>query len=144
MRFNQARFIILAALAGLQACTAEGAGAGAVTGPSVSDIAGAYGLKTFSTTTNGVTTDQVAAGVTLTLTLRRDGTTTGRLFVPIHDREPNLEVDMTGTWTVTGDTVRFDQAADTFVRQTPFLVTPGRLEGEATISDTAIRVSLTR
>lgn len=144
MRFNQARFIILAALAGLQACAAEGAGAGAATGPSVSDIAGAYALKSFSTTTNGVTTDQLAAGVTLTLTLRQDGATAGRLFIPRHDREPDLEVDMAGTWTVAGDTVRFDQAADTFVRQTPFLVFPDGLEGETTASDTTIRVSLTR
>ena len=144
MRLHRTRFIILAAVAGLLACAAAGAGAGAATGPSASDVAGAYFVKTFSTTTDGVTTDQLAAGATLTLTLRPDGTTTGHLFIPVHDRLPDLEADMAGTWTLTGDTVRFEQNADTFVRQLPFQIGPDRLDGEATIGPTTLHVSLTR
>jgi len=111
--------------------------------PSVMDVAGSYSPTTFTTTTGGSTTDQLAAGASLALSLAENGTTTGRLFVP-HGAEGggDLDADMAGTWTLTGRIVNVDQTADTFVRDMPFTVESNRLRGEATFSGTTIRVTL--
>ena len=45
---------------------------------------------------------------------------------------------------LTGDIVRFDQPADTFLRQIPFLAGPNRLDGEVTLDGTTYNVILTR
>jgi hypothetical protein len=96
------------------------------------------------TTTNGVTTDQLAAGADLILTLRPDGTTSGQLAEPENPGGTRTVLAMIGTWTLTGTTVRFEQNVDSYVRRLPFLAGPSRLDGEATIGDTTFRVSLTR
>jgi hypothetical protein len=100
MRIYSARSIIFAALAGLLAC------AGGGVGPSdagdndntnnMVDVVGTYGLKAFTTTTSGVTTDQLEAGADLSLTLNR--TTRFASLVP---RMPGDRywVAMTCTWT---------------------------------------------
>jgi hypothetical protein len=85
-----------------------------------------------------------AAGADLSLTLRPDGTMTGQLVVPENAGRTVAVVAMTGTWTLTGSTLRFEQNADTFVRRMPFEVTPNRLDGEATLDGTSFNVSLTR
>ena len=111
--------------------------------PSVMDTAGSYSATTFTTTNGGSTTDQLAAGASLVLTLADNGTATGRLFVPGGAQGGgDLDADMAGTWTLTGRIVNFDQTADTFVRDMPFTVESNRLRGEATFSGTTIRVTL--
>lgn len=148
MRINSARSIILAALAGLLACAGGGAGpSGAGDSDNTNnmvDVVGTYELKTFTTTAGGVTTDQLEAGADLTLTLNPDNTMTGQLVVPKNAGGTVAVVAMTGTWTLTGSTLRFEQNADTFVRQMPFEVTPNRLDGHATLKGTTFNVSLTR
>jgi hypothetical protein len=54
-------------------------------------------------------------------------------------------VDLTGTWTLTGSTVTFDQPnADTLVRDMAFTAERNRLSGEENFGDFAIRVVLTK
>jgi hypothetical protein len=113
--------------------------------PSLNNVAGTYTATTFTTTSAGVTTDQLAAGSSFTITLELDGTTAGRLFVSGGDEGGgDLDADMAGTWTLPGSTVEFAQTADTFVRDTPFTALRNRLRGEATFSGTTIRVTLTK
>jgi len=113
--------------------------------PTVADMAGTYSATTFTSTNGATTTDHLAVGGSLTLTLGPDGTTTGRLFVPAGaEGGGDLDADMAGTWTLTGSTVDFAQAADTFVRDMTFTAEPNRLRGSATFSGTTIRVVLER
>ena len=71
---------VMAAAAGAGACLA--ACHKDVTGLTSNDVAGHYVAATFTTTQAGVTTNQLARGSLIDLTLVGDGGTTGRLFVP--------------------------------------------------------------
>jgi hypothetical protein len=102
-------------------------------------IPGEYRATTLTGTENGTTTDFLNQGVSLSIKLNDDGTTTGRFFVP-----NEVDASMAGRWTVRGDTVRFEQSADTFVRDVPFLVRDGRLQGDATFDKTRVRVTLSK
>jgi hypothetical protein len=113
--------------------------------PSVTNVAGDYAATTLTTTSGGVTTNQLAGGASLTIALAPNGTTTGRLFVPGGaEGGGDLDADMAGTWTLTGSTVEFAQTADTFVRDMSLTAARNRLSGEATFSGTTIRVTLTK
>lgn len=102
-----------------------------------------YGAIRFTTTENGKTTDVLAEGVTLQINLGADGRTTGRLFAPGREEDgSDLDADLSGTWTVHGDTVRFQQSADTFVRDMPFVIVGTRLEGDEDFGDQRVQVTL--
>jgi hypothetical protein len=104
-----------------------------------------YGAKKFTTIENGQTTDWLARGASLKIDLAADGTTTGRLLVPGGDEDgSDLDASMVGNWTLKGDTVRFQQNADTFVTDMPFLVQGGRLVGSSTFGGIDVDVTLSR
>jgi hypothetical protein len=129
--------LLLLALVAVAACGDDS------TGPSRADVAGDYRATTLTADIGGQTVDVLAAGVTLDLTLRSDGTTTGRFFVPAalnEDGEGDLDADLSGTWTLNGNTVTFQQSADTFVRDASFTFRNDRLE----FDDGEIRVVLTK
>jgi hypothetical protein len=131
-----------AAFGAVLAVTVLGCGKDAFT-PTSTDVAGSYAATTFTTTANGTTTDHLAAGASFALTLDPNGGTTGRLFIPgAAEGGGDLDADMVGTWTLSGSTVTFTQAADTFVRDMAFSVEQNRLRGDATFGDTRIRVVL--
>jgi hypothetical protein len=91
------------------------------------------------------TVDLLAQGSQVTLNLATDGTTTGQLFVPGGDEDGgDLDADLTGTWTLSGSTVTFDQAADTFFPDVEFTAEQDRLAGEGDFGDESIRLVLTR
>jgi hypothetical protein len=116
-------------------------------GPGVADVAGTYQATTFTTRSQSsqATTDQLAQGATLTIVLDTTRATTGRLFVPVGDENGNdLDASMAGTWALSHDSVGFSQAADTFVRDMPFVFANGALTGEGTFSGTVVRVVLTK
>jgi hypothetical protein len=98
-----------------------------------------------ATTSHGETTDWLAEGAKFTIDLAGDGSTTGHLFIPgIEEDGSDLDADLAGTWTLKGDTVRFTHEADTFVRDMPFLVKEGKLEGDHTFDGTRIQIVLER
>lgn len=104
-----------------------------------------FGAITFTTTEDGETTDWLSEGATLEIELAANGTTTGHLFVPGADEDGrDLDADLAGSWTLKGDTVRFSQQADTFVRDMPFLVIDNELKGDATFSEARVQVVLVR
>lgn len=118
------------------------------TAPTRERLAGDYRATTLTVTQGGSTLDALAAGVELEVTLRADGTTEGRFFVPAALNEPDegdLVADLEGTWTLQGSTVRFEHDADTLVRDMEFTVRGRRLEAEETLGDDGtIRIVLTR
>lgn len=113
------------------------------------DIVCTFTAETFTLTTDGVTTDLLERGSTLTITLREDGTTTGQLFVPDGDEDgSDLDANLDGTYSFDDDAdeVTFSQEADTFVRDVTFSVVSSngrvRLEAERTDGSTTVVVVL--
>jgi hypothetical protein len=133
------RLTTLALALGLVACGNDSVA------PTANTVAGTYTATTFTITSTTPPTDALALGLTLTLTLALDGTTTGRLFLPGGgDNGVDLDEDLTGTGTLSGDTMRFTQSADTFIRDAVFTVGPNRLGTEGTFGDTSLRLVLTK
>ena len=126
-RFSSARtsmvgLLLLAALACSDA-----------TAPSVRAVAGTYTATRLATTTNGVTTDELAAGMSIEITLNPDGTTTGMMVVP---GKPNE--DLTGTWSLNGAAVRLNHSADTFLRDMTLAVRGNTLVGDQVFGGTRV------
>jgi hypothetical protein len=111
----------------------------------VETVAGSYAASTFTLSTSIGTINLLAGGATITVTLASDGSTTGRLFMPGADEDgSDLDEDLSGTWTLTGDTVTFDQSADTFIPDVEFTATSNRLTGEDNVSGGTLRLVLTK
>jgi hypothetical protein len=107
-------------------------------------VAGTYTATTLLTTTGGVTTNQLAAGATITLILGADGTTSGRIFVPA-STTPQLDEPLTGTWTFFNATdIDIASNTDTFLRDMVFTATGSALIGDQTFGATRIQVVLTK
>ena len=102
-------------------------------------------IATIFTLSGATTGDVLAAGGNLAIVLGEDFTTTGSLFVPASLAEGgDFRADMVGTYTHTGDVVRFTQAADSFVRDIDWQVEDSRLSGLGTFSGVTVTVVLTR
>jgi hypothetical protein len=113
--------------------------------PTEETVAGTYGASAFTITSGVGTTDLLAIGATVDATLAPDGTTTGRLFVPGGDEDgSDLDEDLTGTWTLTGQTVTFNQTADTFIREADFIAGRNTLTGEGTVDGVSIFLQLVK
>jgi len=126
----------------LLVCLSIALGCSDSNGPTASSNAvGTYVATSFETTANGVTVDQFNEGVTLTITLSADSTTTGQLFVPAASDEP---LSLAGTWSQHRDTVSFHGPVDTFLQRLPFHLASGALEGDGIVGPGRIRVTLTR
>ena len=111
--------------------------------PTTENVAGTYTATVFTLTSSIGTTDLLALGATVTVTLDPAGTTTGQLFVPGGAEDGgDLNVDLAGTWTLTGSTVSFSQSADTFIRDVPFTAGPDRLSSEGDFEAGRIRLVL--
>jgi hypothetical protein len=145
------RLFILVAASAFAACSDATAPMQRLSGTyEASQSAGPSPSGTFTTTEGGVTTDWLAQGAEVRLTLRPDGTTAGRLFIPDvnADREPeqgaNFEQDLAGTWSVSGNVVVLDHDADTFLRNMSFHVRGSRLEGQKVFGDVTVNLVLVR
>ena len=111
----------------------------------VPGVPGSYHATTFSLSSGGPAVNLLALGASLTMTLAADQTTTGRLVVPaaITGGE-KIDDSLAGTWRQSHDTVYFDHPADTFIRDTPFVVRAGSLAGEFTSPDGTVLVTLSK
>jgi hypothetical protein len=113
--------------------------------PTEETVAGSYAASTFTLETSAGTTDLLELGAVASITLAADGTTTGEIFVEGGAEDGgDLDENLTGTWTLTGSTVTFDQGADTFVRDVEFTAGRDRLTGEGTFDEGTIRLVLTK
>ena len=114
--------------------------------PSVNNVSGVYQAQSFTTTDNTGTHDWIAAGASLELLLTPRGTSSGQLIVPDTTASGGFLIALLiGSWTLAGDIIKFDQAADTFVRDLAWIATKDRLTADQTLgTGTRIRVVLTR
>jgi hypothetical protein len=100
--------------------------------PTIDTVAGPYTATKLMLTQDGLTTtDLLAAGASLTLTLLGQGTTEGRLFVPAGDENgADIEVSLAGTWSLAGSRVTLHLNADTFLKNLELTATDSHLAGE--------------
>ena len=99
--------------------------------PTDETVAGTYEASAFTATGFTGTTDLLLAGATVDAILAPDGTTSGRLFVPGGEEDgTDLDEDLTGTWTLGGETVTFNQTADTFIGEVEFIAGRNTLTAE--------------
>jgi hypothetical protein len=111
--------------------------------PTVESVAGSYTASSLTLTSSVGTTDLLALGSTVDITLAADGTTSGRLFVPGGDDDgSDLDVDLAGTWTLSGSTVTFNQTGNSFIREVEFTAGPDQLNGEGEFSGAIVRLVL--
>lgn len=121
--------------------------------PTVQRVAGAYHAVSFTATDSAGTTDWMPS-TRLDIRLFSNGRTDGLLWM-IGGGEGGTDIQqlMTGSWSLDGDTVRFSQTADTFVRDIAFLARAtrsddiqlyDRLEGDQTFAGMRIRILLKR
>ena len=111
--------------------------------PTVESVTGSYAATSLTLTSSVGTTDLLTLGSTVALTLAADGTTSGRLFVPGGDDDGgDLDVDLAGTWTLSGSTVTFNQTGDSFIRDLDFAAGPDQLNGQGEFSGAFVRLVL--
>ena len=113
--------------------------------PTIQNVSGLYFARSFTSDSAGVTKDWFGLGATLGLSLNPNGSVAGLLILPRFPNDPAPPIEhLTGTWTLTRDTVHFTQDADTFVRDMDWVVTENRLSGDKTFKDVRIRAVLTK
>jgi hypothetical protein len=113
--------------------------------PTVQNVAGSYQASSLTGTQSGVTVNLLSLGASVEIVLNENLTTTGRVFAPgLDEGGQDLDVDLAGTWSLQGETVTFNQAGDTFIRDVPFTVGRNRLQGEGTFSGVLVRLTLTK
>ena len=113
--------------------------------PTTENVAGDYRLQALVTMSGGVWTDWRAAGATFTIALAPNGTTSGHVFIPgSDDGGGGFSVDLAGRWALSGETVTFAQAADSFVREMAFVVGENLLTGDHTFAGTRVKVVLVK
>lgn len=99
-------------------------------------------IGAFTTTEGGVTTDWLAEGATIEITLNENGTTTGNLFIP--DASGDIDEDLTGTWDQSGGTLTLSHPADTFLRDMEFQVEDeNTIRADRTFQDNGVRIQVT-
>ena len=114
------------------------------TEPTPSSVAGTYFATQFTTTTGTTTTNQLAAGASVTLVLDPSGSTSGRLFVP-GSASSGIDAPLTGSWSIlNGRDVGLTSTVDTFMRDMLFTVSGNTLVGDQTFGSTRIRIVLTK
>ena len=113
-----------------------------LTEPSVDSVSGTYVATTFNSTTGGRTTNELARGASISITLSENGTTLGTAFVP-GPTDP-LNAGLIGTWDLVSNIVSIDGNEDTFLNDMPLQVAGDVLLGEQTFGATRVQLVLTR
>ncbi|MDT8435622.1 MAG: hypothetical protein RRA92_02595 [Gemmatimonadota bacterium] len=110
------------------------------------DLVGSYAATVFTVTEDGSVADVLTVGGSLEIDLAADNTTSGSLVIPASLSESGTEeiLSLAGTWSLSGSTVTFVQGADTFIRDSDWAASPGRLEAEEDFGGILIRVVLER
>jgi hypothetical protein len=105
---------------------------------------GTYVATSLVTTENGQSFNHIANGSTITLTLQSGGSTTGTAHLEAALGEPDVDWNLSGTWTRNGSTVELDHSADTFLRDMPLTFSGNTLTGDETFGGGRVQVTLTR
>jgi hypothetical protein len=120
--------------------------------PTKAGIAGEYRATsaTIAVSTPGReddhSTDMLAAGLTISLTLSPGGVVTGTMFIPAQFNISGTDEthDMAGTYTLAGSVVRLRQTASTFISDLPFTVAGTVLRGTRVDAYETLSIRLSR
>ena len=108
-------------------------------------VVGAYTATTLNVDDGARSVDVLAQGGSLTLSLAGDHSTTGRLFAPGGgDNGQDLEESLVGSWSQIGNTIRFSQNADTFVRDAAWITDGATLRTTYVQGGTIVNAILTK
>lgn len=143
-RFSAARQrVTVFALLALSACLS---GCGSDTPSQPSALAGTYTATVFRVTPTGqATIDVLAQGGSLSITIASDNAASGTLSLPASVAGTPFTASMTGTAVQTGGTVRFEQTADTFVRDLTFTIVGNTLQATNQVAGVgSFTITLTR
>jgi hypothetical protein len=136
--------VLVLGLWSLAACGDDG------TGPEPNPyaaVAGTYhATDVIFTPTGSGGVDVLDLGGSLDVVLTLQGTTTGTLVVPppfSEDGVNNDLVDLTGTYTITGNTLAFE-AGDSFLSEVPWFIGNGVITTTSAVEGGIVAVTLTR
>jgi hypothetical protein len=130
---------------GLSALTACGDDS---TGPTAASVAGTYhATQADLIQPDNSVIDGLALGVALEIVLTPQGTTSGTLVIPAVLTEDGIDddvLDLTGTFTVSGNTVTFQGQGDNLIPEVPWTIGNGTLTASSTDAEGTTQVTLTR
>jgi hypothetical protein len=113
--------------------------------PSRDAVVGTYRATRFTATQSGITANLLNVGAALSLTLADDGAATGHLFAPgLGLGGADVNEDLSGTWTLSGQSVHLSFPAATLIRDMTLRVEDNQLVGEESFEDTRLQLVLTR
>lgn len=138
------RFILLALLAALAACSPE---VNLPDPPTVAGTAGVYRAVHFKTFSSRGVVDVLASGGSVDLVLNADGTASGTMHIPAEATPGALAQDeaLAGTWSIVNrDEVRLDLAGDPLVERGRYVVRAGQLLGTETSNGQSFEITLAR
>lgn len=108
--------------------------------PSRNSVVGHYVATSLTTNTLGITTNELATGSAVSLTLREDGTATGDIYIASFEHREAFE----GTWKLERDVVELDSPTDGLLRDVDLTVRGNTLVGDRWQGVTRIRLTLTK
>jgi len=130
----------VAAVAALAACSS-----GEILFPNARNLAGMWVAWEFTVTDSTGTRDFAGGGNQFTLVLDPNGTVTGHLhLIGAGEGGADVDADMAGTWKLDHWTITFDQAADTFVRDTDFRFDQAYLRADFVSDGTTVHIRMIR
>ena len=110
--------------------------------PSIENVAGTYSATTFTITSTAGSTNLLLLGATVTVTLASDGTSSGHLHVPGDDQGTDVDENLAGTWTLSGNTVTFSQSTSSLIEGAEFTAERDVLRGSGVINGLSILLVL--
>jgi hypothetical protein len=136
MSVRIARWVMLAAV---------GTACGGASTLAPADVAGTYVATTISVIINGVTTNMLVKGASVSLTLTADGKSTGRVIVPVIGGVQTVAVDddLAGSYDLTKDHVQLKPTAATYLSGMIFTADLPELRAYLTIQDASRSGQLT-
>ena len=107
---------------------------------------GTFATIAFTIVDDAGSHDLLKDGARLELTLAAGGSVSGALEIPEGPSGTDaLMASMAGTWTQHGNVLTFDQPADTFVRDTPFILrSSNRIEADKVFGGSRVLLTLRR
>ena len=108
--------------------------------PTQSSVAGHYVATSLTTNTLGITTNELATGSAVSLTLREDGSATGDIYIASFDHREAVQ----GTWKLERDVVQLDSPTEGLLRDVDLSVRGNTLVGDRFWGLTRIQLTLTR
>lgn len=101
-------------------------------------IEGTYSATTFTVVISDIAFDLLKQGITLSLTLEPDGSTSGTQNVA------GTVTDLTGQWDTSAHTLHLHLPTQRLLTESGFAIEPDRLRGDPVLGSFAFHLTLTR